>query len=106
MNSMGQARLRALSATEVVTRLSELNGAAPQGWKLIDGALEKTFSFADFHRTMAFANALAYVAHQQDHHPELRLSYGQCTVRWSTHDVNGISAKDFLCATQVDALKA
>lgn len=106
MSGAGPAPLRALSATEIVTRLSEINGAAPQGWRLIDDALEKTFRFPDFHRTMAFVNALAFIAHQQDHHPDLQVSFGHCTVRWNTHDVNGISALDFACATLVDALNA
>ena len=95
---------RALSATEIVTRLTQLNGDNAQGWKLIDGALEKQFRFADFHHTMAFVNALAFVAHRADHHPDLTVSYGQCTVRWNTHDVNGISVSDFECAARVDAL--
>jgi 4a-hydroxytetrahydrobiopterin dehydratase len=96
---------RALSATEVVTRLTQLNGDAALGWKLIDGALEKTFRFDNFHETMAFVNALAWIAHRADHHPDLALSYGQCTVRFNTHDVNGISVSDFDCAAQVDALR-
>jgi 4a-hydroxytetrahydrobiopterin dehydratase len=96
---------RALSATEIVTRLTQLNGDAALGWKLIDGALEKTFRFDNFHETMAFVNALAWIAHRADHHPDLALSYGQCTVRFNTHDVNGISVSDFDCAAQVDALR-
>ncbi len=95
---------RALSATEIVTRLTQLNGDVARGWKLIDGALEKNFRFANFHETMTFVNALAWIAHRADHHPDLAVSYGQCTVRFSTHDVNGISVSDFDCATQVDAL--
>lgn len=95
---------RALSATEIVTRLTQLNGDAALGWKLIDGALEKSFRFADFHDTMAFANAVAWIAHRADHHPDLALSYSQCTVRFNTHDVNGISVSDFDCAARVDAL--
>lgn len=97
---------RALSATEVVTRLTQLNGDAAQGWKLIDGAIEKSFSFPNFHETMAFVNALAHIAHRADHHPDLALSYGRCTVRFNTHDVNGISVSDFDCAARVDALLA
>jgi 4a-hydroxytetrahydrobiopterin dehydratase len=104
MNPIHQNR-RALSATEIVTQLTQLNGDAAQGWKLIDGALEKTYSFANFHETMAFVNALAWVAHREDHHPDLALSYGRCTVRFNTHDVNGISASDFHCAAAVDALQ-
>ncbi len=106
MNTAAQPARRALTATEVITRLTQLNGDQVQGWRVIDNALEKTFRFADFHRTMAFANAVAYLAHTQDHHPDLQLSYGQCTVRWTTHDVDGLSASDFSCATQVDALMA
>jgi 4a-hydroxytetrahydrobiopterin dehydratase len=94
----------ALTATQVITRLTQLNGERAQGWRVIDGALEKSFEFADFHQTMAFVNAVAFVAHRQDHHPDLQLGYGRCTVRWHTHDVAALSASDFLCAAQVDAL--
>jgi 4a-hydroxytetrahydrobiopterin dehydratase len=104
MNPIHQNR-RALSATEIVTQLTQLNGDAAQGWKLIDGALEKTYSFANFHETMAFVNALAWIAHREDHHPDLSLSYGRCTVRFNTHDVDGISVSDFHCAAAVDALQ-
>jgi 4a-hydroxytetrahydrobiopterin dehydratase len=103
MNPIHQNR-KALSATEIVTQLTQLNGDAAHGWKLIDGALEKTYSFANFHETMAFVNALAWVAHREDHHPDLAMGYSRCTVRFNTHDVNGISASDFFCAAAVDAL--
>ena len=103
MNPIHQNR-RALSATEIVTQLTQLNGESVQGWKLIDGAIEKTFSFPNFHETMAFVNALAWVAHKEDHHPDLALSYGRCTVRFNTHDVNGISASDMFCAKAADSL--
>lgn len=103
MNPIHQNR-RALSATEIVTQLTQLNGDAAQGWKLIDGALEKAFPFPNFHATMAFVNALAWVAHREDHHPDLAVSYGRCTVRFNTHDVGGISVSDFHCAGAVDAL--
>jgi 4a-hydroxytetrahydrobiopterin dehydratase len=95
---------RALSATEIVNHLTQLNGDAAQGWKLIDGALEKTFPFANYHETMAFVNALAWVAHRENHHPDLAVSYSRCMVRFNTHDVGGISISDFHCAGAVDAL--
>ena len=103
MNPVHQGR-RALSATEIVTRLSQLNGEQALGWRLIDGALEKSFSFKNFHQTMGFVNALAFIANTEDHHPDLQVSYGRCTVRFNTHDVNGISVSDFFCASKVDAL--
>lgn len=96
-------RRRALTATEVVTQLAQLDG-----WSLAgdgaDVAIEKTFRFANYHETMAFVNAVAYVAHVQDHHPDLSVHYGRCVVRLNTHDVKGISLTDFECAKRFDAL--
>ena len=104
MNPIHQNR-RALSATEIVGQLTQLNGESAQGWKLIDGALEKTFTFPNFHETMAFVNAVAWIAHREDHHPDLALGYSRCNVRFNTHDVGGISVSDFHCAGAVDALQ-
>lgn len=95
---------RALSATEVVTQLSKLNGERALGWRLIDGALEKTFTFKNYHETMGFVNAVAFIANAENHHPDLAVSYSKCTIRFNTHDVNGISVSDFFCASKVDAL--
>ncbi len=97
---------RALSATEIVSQLSQLNGEQPMGWRLLDGSLEKTYSFKNFHETMGFVNAVAFIANTEDHHPDLVLSYRKCTVRFNTHDVKGISVSDFFCASKVDALLA
>jgi 4a-hydroxytetrahydrobiopterin dehydratase len=98
-----QVKRRALSPTEVVTRLI----TAP-GWKLAgDGAavaIEKTYSFADYYETISFVNAVAFVANAQDHHPDLSVHYNRCVVRFNTHDVQGISETDFECAALVDAL--
>lgn len=95
---------RALSATEIVTHLTKLNGEQALGWRLIDGALEKTFKFKNFYETMGFVNAVAFIANAEDHHPDLSVSFSKCTVRFNTHDVNGISVSDFFCASKVDAL--
>ncbi|WP_296508871.1 4a-hydroxytetrahydrobiopterin dehydratase [Rhodoferax sp.] len=95
----------ALSATQIIATL-----AKAEGWKLhgdgADVAIEKTYKFENFLKTMAFVNAVAYVAEQQDHHPELLLTYGSCSVRFNTHDVQGVSRSDFECAALVDALYA
>ncbi len=97
---------RALSATEIVAQLSKLNGEQALGWRLIDDALEKTFTFKNYHETIGFVNALAFIANAEDHHPDLAVSYSRCTVRFNTHDVQGISVSDFFCASKVDALLA
>ena len=88
-----------MAEAEVSARLAD----AP-GWALVSGAIEKRFAFSDYHRTMAFVNALAWIAHAEDHHPDLLVSYGACTVRFNTHSVGGISLNDFICAAKVDAL--
>lgn len=75
------------------------------GWTLADGAIQKRYDFTDYHRTLAFVNALAWVAHTEDHHPDLLVSYAHCTVRFNTHSVGGISINDFICAAKVDALQ-
>lgn len=80
--------------------------AAAPGWALAGGFIERRFAFADYHRTLAFVNALAWIAHAEDHHPELVVTYNQCTVRFNTHSVGGISINDFICAAKVDALLA
>lgn len=94
---------RALSPTEIVAQL----GLLP-GWRLsgdgADVAIEKAYTFANYHETMAFVNAVAFIAHVQDHHPDLLVQYARCTVRLNTHDVGGISATDMDCAARIDAL--
>jgi 4a-hydroxytetrahydrobiopterin dehydratase len=96
---------RALTATEIVTRLA----AAPH-WKLTgdgaDVAIEKSYAFDNYYETISFVNAVAVIANAQDHHPELSVRYNRCVVRFNTHDVKGLSETDFECAAQVDALLA
>jgi 4a-hydroxytetrahydrobiopterin dehydratase len=96
---------RALTATEIVTRL-----AGVPGWKLTgdgaDVAIEKTYTFANYHETISFVNAVAFIANAQDHHPDLSVHYSRCVVRFNTHDVKGLSETDFECAAQIDALLA
>lgn len=82
----------------------EVDRHLTNGWQRVDGALQKTYRFADYHRTMAFVNAVAWIAHRADHHPDLSVHYGHCTVRYSSHDAGGITSRDFDGARQVDAL--
>ena len=85
--------------------IRELRAQVP-GWDLVeDGhALSRSFGFPDYYRTMSFVNALAHVANAENHHPDLSVHYDRCVVRWSTHDVGGLSENDFICAAKADAL--
>ena len=75
-------------------------------WTLAEGgkAIRREFKFKNFHRTMEFVNALAWIAHQEDHHPDLEVGYNRCAVRFSTHAIGGLSENDFICAAKIDAL--
>lgn len=86
-------------------RIRELLPQIP-GWELTEAghALSKTFRFDDYYRTIAFVNALAWIANRQDHHPDLSVHYDRCVVRFSTHDVGGLSENDFICAAKAEAL--
>lgn len=78
------------------------------GWQLAadGGEIRKEFRFADYFRTMAFVNAVASIAHREDHHPDLEVHYDRCIVRYSTHDVGGLSLNDLICAAKVEDLHA
>jgi 4a-hydroxytetrahydrobiopterin dehydratase len=91
----------ALSAEAITANLRDF-----EGWALIDGAICKTFAFQDYNRTMAFVNAAAWIAHQQDHHPDMQVQYGSCRVAFSTHSIGGISDNDFICAARIEELFA
>jgi len=90
-----------LSGEESRGLLSKLNS-----WELApdNSEIHRTFRFKNFHQTMAFVNALAWIAHQEDHHPDLEVGYSRCVVRYSTHAIGGLSENDFICAAKVDAL--
>ena len=94
-----------LTATQIVANLAKL-----EGWKLNgDGAslaIEKTFNFADYYRTLSFVNAVAFLANAHDHHPDFSVHINRCVVRFSSHDAGGISMADFDCAARVEALLA
>ena len=75
-----------------------------KGWILEDGRLVKLYPFRNYHETMAFVNALAWISHREDHHPDLQVGYTKCRVEYSTHAIVGLSENDFICAAKADAL--
>jgi 4a-hydroxytetrahydrobiopterin dehydratase len=93
--------LERLTKSEVHDTLRQV----PQ-WKLSadELQLERQFRFKDYYQTLAFVNAVAWIAHQQDHHPEMIVNYNRCQVHFTTHAVSGISVNDFICAAWIDQL--
>lgn len=92
-----------LAAPEIKEYLSLFDG-----WSLQDNKIIKSYSFKNYYETLAFVNAIAFIVHAEDHHPELTVMYNKCVVKFDTHSVNGgrggISENDFICAAKIDAL--
>ena len=88
-----------LSQDEINKLLEQMDG-----WMQFDRLICKTFEFKNYYQTMAFVNAVAWLSHREDHHPDLNVGFKQCRVEYSTHAINGLSENDFICAAKVDAL--
>jgi 4a-hydroxytetrahydrobiopterin dehydratase len=74
------------------------------GWQYANGVISRTYRFKDHYETMAFVNAVAWISHREDHHPDLAVGYNQCRVDYRTHTVEGLSENDFICAAKIDKL--
>ena len=92
-----------LNRSQAQTLLSEISG-----WALNDNATEisRTYKFKNYYETIAFVNALAWIVHREDHHPDLDVGYNRCKIRFSTHSVKGLSENDFICAAKINALRS
>ncbi len=88
-----------LNEQDITTRLAALDGWSREGSTIV-----KLFKFANYHETLAFVNALAWIAHRSDHHPDLDIGYNRCRVAFSTHSAGGLTDKDFANAARIDAL--
>ena len=94
----GVAPMEADAARDMLGQLND--------WELDESGKEisRSFTFKNYYQTMAFVNALAWIAHQEDHHPDLQVGYNRVQVRFSTHSIGGLSQNDFICAAKIDAL--
>ena len=88
-----------LTGQEIATMLKLV-----PGWEYVNGRITRTYRFRNYYETMAFVNAVAWLSHREDHHPDLLVGYNQCRVEYVTHAINGLSENDFICAAKVDRL--
>jgi 4a-hydroxytetrahydrobiopterin dehydratase len=88
-----------LTPDEITSLLSQLTG-----WRLNNHLIEKSYKFKNYYQTMAFVNAIAWVSHREDHHPDITVGYNNCRVEYTTHAINGLSENDFICAAKIDKL--
>lgn len=76
------------------------------GWSISEDGTTMTrrFEFKGFYKTMAFINALAWIANRENHHPEFSAGYNYCVVHFTTHAIGGLSENDFICAAHTNTL--
>lgn len=93
---------KALTAEQIQNLIPQLDAR----WKVQDNnkVIKRSFSFANFYETMAFVNALAWIANRENHHPDLEVGYNYCHVSFTTHALKGLSHNDFICAAKIDTL--
>ncbi|MCL9682725.1 4a-hydroxytetrahydrobiopterin dehydratase [Legionella maioricensis] len=92
----------ALNAEQIKNLLPQLN----KQWQVTDDKrmLKRSLAFNNFYETMAFVNALAWIANSENHHPDLEIGYNYCRVTFMTHALDGLTHNDFICAAKLDNL--
>ena len=98
-----QHQIGAATQTEIAAAMTVLSS-----WKVEQETIIRQFTFKNYYQTLEFVNTIATIIHQEDHHPELLITYNRCTVRFNTHSVNngagGLSHNDFICAAKINAV--
>lgn len=91
-----------ISELQMASFLNELQSL----WELDKNrqSISREFNFKNYYETMAFINAAAWTFHQQDHHPDILLSYNHCKITFTTHSINSLSLNDFICAARINEI--
>jgi 4a-hydroxytetrahydrobiopterin dehydratase len=94
--------VRPLASSDAQALLATLHSA----WRISDDGrkISREFTFPAYSRSLGFANAVAWIAITEGHHPDMLVSYGRCVVNYTTHAIGGLSDNDFICAAKVDRL--
>lgn len=93
----------ALSKDEVTTYLAQV-----PNWTVSSDnkSIHREYTFKGFNKTMGFVNALAWIANQEGHHPDLEVGFNYCRIKFTTHAIDGLTKNDFICAAKIDLLGA
>jgi len=108
MSTLSGKQCRPLPAGTAALTPTQIDGLLKEvpGWAYDGKVIAKSWSFKNYHQTMAFVNAVAWIAHREDHHPDMSVGYSRCRVEFNTHSIGGISENDFICAAKIEALGA
>lgn len=91
-----------LSEDQIQIYSAELNNLWPTD--KTGSSISREFQFKNYYETIAFVNAIAWIVHDQDHHPDLNVSYNRCLITFSTHSIAGLSVNDFICAAKINEI--
>jgi 4a-hydroxytetrahydrobiopterin dehydratase len=91
--------MKKLNDTEVTARVEKM-----PGWSFKDRKLHREYQFADFPHAFGMMATAAPAIEKMDHHPEWSNVYNRVTVDLSTHDVGGITEKDFDLAMLIEGI--
>lgn len=91
-----------MESTEIQKNLATL-----KNWNLGDDqkTIWKFWVLKNYHQVMAFLNAIAFISHRENHHPDITFGYNSCRISYTTHAIDGLSENDFICAAKIDALE-
>ena len=97
-----QGGIEAMTASQVLAYMPMINDQ----WQFQKKAalISRSFKFKNFSKTMFFVNAVAQIADQQGHHPDVQFGYNYCQLSFTTHEAKGLTINDFICAKKVDQL--
>ena len=111
MTELANQQCKSLGKDDAALTIEEaraLSSKLDPSWTLDNDSttISQSFAFDNYYQTIAFVNVVAQIAHQQDHHPDLEVSYNRCKVTYSTHSVGGLSINDFICAAKINAAQS
>ena len=85
--------------------LRKLGGQLGDQWRIVNEQyLEREFKFKDFKAALDFTNRVGELAEEQNHHPDITLTWGKVSLKIWTHNINGLSENDFILAAKVNEL--
>jgi 4a-hydroxytetrahydrobiopterin dehydratase len=88
-----------LTSSEAMMLMGEL-----EDWTFYPDRIEKRWEFKNFKKPLALVAKIAKIAHEEDHHPEIRFGWGYVELVLNTHSVGGLSRNDFIVAAKIDAV--
>ena len=102
---MTQTELSQNEAAVLADPAALLSGLHPD-WQLDGSRLVRRFVFKGYAKAVQMANLAAWLGERMGHHPDVGFGWGWCEIAFTSHELGGLTAQDFACATRLDAMTA